>query len=235
MSTKNTSLVKTYSQGFFLLVAALFLAACGTTPGVSTGNVSSVTIDTPTATTLATDGTLQLSATVAADAGVSTMVNWSSSSTAVATVDTSGLVTAVTAGTVTITATSQADSSKLDTIDLSVAACGEPETINSNISTAKALTKITPAGCIDYLVEGSRTVSAEITVSPGVIISFAEKAGLKIIDPGSLQAIGTAEQPILMTAQNKDKGFWNGLVINSNTVKNELSFVTVEYAVNLLV
>ncbi len=62
----------------------------------------------------------QLTVNVSADPGVSTGVNWSSSSPGIATVSNTGLVAAVSSGSTLITAVSQADASKRDTVTVSV-------------------------------------------------------------------------------------------------------------------
>ena len=62
----------------------------------------------------------QLTVNVAADPGVSTAVNWSSSATSVATISSSGLLTGIGAGSAIITAISQADATRRDTVTVSV-------------------------------------------------------------------------------------------------------------------
>lgn len=61
-----------------------------------------------------------LTATVAADPGISTAVDWTSSTQAVATITQSGVVTGVAPGTTLITARSQADNTKSDTVTVTV-------------------------------------------------------------------------------------------------------------------
>lgn len=63
---------------------------------------------------------MTLTATVTADAGVSTAVTWSSSVASVATVSQSGVVSGLTNGSTIITATSQADNTKRDTVTVTV-------------------------------------------------------------------------------------------------------------------
>ncbi|GIW26886.1 MAG: hypothetical protein KatS3mg070_0249 [Meiothermus sp.] len=89
---------------FVLLLAALFLAACG-----GGGAPSISTIEVSPATASKQVGQTQQFTAVAKDAGGNVIsgvtFTWSSSDTAVATVNNSGLATAVAAGTATITAT----------------------------------------------------------------------------------------------------------------------------------
>lgn len=89
---------------FVLLLAALFLAACG-----GGGAPSISTIEVSPATASKQVGQTQQFTAVAKDAGGNVIsgvtFTWSSSDTAVATVNNSGLATAVAVGTATITAT----------------------------------------------------------------------------------------------------------------------------------
>ena len=61
-----------------------------------------------------------LTATVSADPGVTTAVNWSSSSPNVASINAGGVVSAIAGGTTLITATAQADNTKRDTVTVTV-------------------------------------------------------------------------------------------------------------------
>ncbi len=72
------------------------------------------------ATSVAAEGTLQLSAAVAGTGNPAQTVTWSTSDDSKATVSTTGLVTGVAEGTVTITATSTVDTTKKGTINLTV-------------------------------------------------------------------------------------------------------------------
>ncbi|MDE3128078.1 MAG: Ig-like domain-containing protein, partial [Gemmatimonadota bacterium] len=84
--------------------------APGGTPTTATPRVYSVTI-TPATVTLGAGQSVQLVATVNADAGLARTVTWASTNTAIATASATGLVTAsaTNSGTVAITATSTAD------------------------------------------------------------------------------------------------------------------------------
>ncbi len=86
------------------------VAPGGGTSTSTTPQVHSVTI-TPATVTLGAGQTVQLVATVNADAGLARTVTWTSTNTSIATVNASGLVTASAtgSGTVAITATSTAD------------------------------------------------------------------------------------------------------------------------------
>lgn len=84
----------------------------------------------------------------------------------------------------------------------------------------------------DYVVTDLIDVDALLTIEPGVIIEFTANSGL-VVDEfggGTLIAKGTAVNPITFTGQTKTRGFWRGLIFETNDVRNELDHVIVEYA-----
>ncbi len=67
-----------------------------------------------------------------------------------------------------------------------------------------------------------------MTIEPGTILAFKQHMGFYV--EGTLVARGTAQQPILMTGQEKIRGFWFGVNFhNSDNYKNILEYVTIEY------
>ncbi len=88
-----------------------------------------------------------------------------------------------------------------------------------------------PSVDCDYLVKANTTVAlrADVTVQPGVKICFEAKSGMEVDSNGSFNAAGTAEKSIILTGTSPTKGFWDGLLIESNNVKNVLTYVQVEY------
>ena len=66
------------------------------------------------------------------------------------------------------------------------------------------------AGC-DYLVEGDLRVYNTLTIEPGTEVRFAEDARLTFSSGGSLNAVGTAEDRILLRGQADEHGSWFGL------------------------
>lgn len=79
-----------------------------------------------------------------------------------------------------------------------------------------------------YIVNSSATVRAPITVQPGVTVRFGKEAALFLGEGGSLNAVGTAEKPIIFRGKEDAPGFWYGIQVGSNSLKNHLSYVTVE-------
>ncbi|MEL7005782.1 MAG: hypothetical protein AAFN93_24090, partial [Bacteroidota bacterium] len=84
----------------------------------------------------------------------------------------------------------------------------------------------------DYLVTDLIDVDELLTIEPGVTIAFDANAGLNInqFSDGAIVAQGTAVDPITFTGSTKTKGFWAGIIIETNDVRNELDYVIVEYA-----
>ena len=106
-----------------------------------------------------------------------------------------------------------------------------PVTISASINEETQLTNIVEAeGLPDYIVDGFLDVNADLIIDPGVCIVFTANSGLFISNNGSLQAVGTSEKGIKFTGQAKTTGFWAGIQVRANDVRNELNYVTVEYA-----
>ncbi|MCF6211192.1 MAG: hypothetical protein L3K24_11135 [Gammaproteobacteria bacterium] len=75
------------------------------------------------------------------------------------------------------------------------------------------------------------TVNEALTLEAGVSLIFNSNARLSVNESGSLKAIGTAAEPILFTGLVEMPGYWRGIRFNrSNSLDNQLDYVTVEYA-----
>lgn len=85
-------------------------------------------------------------------------------------------------------------------------------------------------GGVDYIVDCEAAVRGELIIEPGVIIQFKEDAGFDVSGEGTITAEGTAEKPIVFTAEEQVAGFWKGFYISSGSVKNKLDHVEFEYA-----
>lgn len=86
---------------------------------------------------------------------------------------------------------------------------------------------------VDYLVTDLVKINEVLTIEPGVVIAFEANAGFNvdgIIDNGVLIAKGTKSESIVFTGSSKIKGFWRGIRIFTNDVRNEMDHVIVEYA-----
>lgn len=105
-----------------------------------------------------------------------------------------------------------------------------------------------PKVSVPYLCKsGGITIhnGAKLTVQAGNIIKFPDNYSGLIVDNGSLQAIGTAENPILFTSRHDTEGggyaepgqatanFWRYIYFKSGTAEqNKMKYCTVRYAGN---
>jgi len=73
-------------------------------------------------------------------------------------------------------------------------------------------------------------VDGELTLEPGVDLRFAADTLMYVSQNGSVNAVGTAAQPIVISGVNPRPGFWNGIQwVSSSSTRNQFSYVTVEY------
>lgn len=87
-----------------------------------------------------------------------------------------------------------------------------------------------PEAPVDYIIPCEARVYAKLTVEPGVVIAFKPKAALFVEKDASLTMNGTAAKPIILTGVEKEKGLWNGVLIESIKASNSMKYVTIEYA-----
>lgn len=96
-----------------------------------------------------------------------------------------------------------------------------PEHITANYTAEK--------GC--YLVTKTPVLSAGVTVTlkPGVKLVFSSDVAFVFAAEQSLQAVGTAEEPILLTGALPVRGSWRGVTFEGTSVASQLTHVTVEF------
>ncbi len=96
-----------------------------------------------------------------------------------------------------------------------------PERLDANYTAAK--------GC--WLVLKTPTIAAGVTLTlaPGAKLVFSSETALLIAAAQSLQAIGTQDEPIILTGALPVRGFWKGLTLTGTTVASQLDYVIVEY------
>lgn len=87
-----------------------------------------------------------------------------------------------------------------------------------------------PAIDVPYRMEGSFEVNAPVTLSGAVSMRFTEGSSMRVNDGGALYALGTMEQPIVITGGEETPGFWRGILFRADDLTSELAHVTLEYA-----
>lgn len=88
-----------------------------------------------------------------------------------------------------------------------------------------------PGAEVDYIIDSNSTFSTEVTIEPGVIIEFTEGSALYSNKSGSISAIGTANEPIILRGEEDLKGYWQGVYFRGNkSIKNKLEHVHIQNA-----
>ncbi len=70
-------------------------------------------------------------------------------------------------------------------------------------------------------------IAADVTIEPGTNFIGQPNGGLEVIVGGSLNAVGTANDNITFVGEQDVRGYWKGIVIESNNTKNELTYVVI--------
>lgn len=83
---------------------------------------------------------------------------------------------------------------------------------------------------IDYIISCVMDINGKIEVNPGVVIQFEDASGLYVRNTGSFNTLGTSNSPIKLTAKNKVKGAWLGILFDSPSTQNQLTHTVIEYA-----
>lgn len=215
-----------------ILLLGLLLAGCDSSdPDPDPPTVTGVTIESPT-TDLTASATLQLTATVE-PASAPQGVRWTSSDEMIATVDADGLVTGVATGAVSITATSTADPTKSASVQLDVSDCPPPREVAQIVGSDQTWENwIAPSQCVDYVVpDGFTNQGHLLTIEPGVRAAFGPRAVLLIRSHSAgIRAVGTEEEPIVLTGMAAERGNWGTLWLDGSAhVENRIEHVTIEY------
>jgi hypothetical protein len=86
-----------------------------------------------------------------------------------------------------------------------------------------------PGDC-DVIVDDVIRIRARLVIGAGTKVCFRANAGLLVESTGSLSAVGTVENPILLTGTSTTPGYWRGVAFLSNDVANALHFTEMTYA-----
>lgn len=86
------------------------------------------------------------------------------------------------------------------------------------------------AGC--YRVDSTHAIdSGTLVLEAGVVIEFAEDAGLRFDGDGSLRTEGTPSEPVFLRGRTAERAFWQGLRFEDSAARtNLLEHVVIEHA-----
>lgn len=82
---------------------------------------------------------------------------------------------------------------------------------------------------VPYRFGGTPSIQAHVTIEPGAKLEFEENFGLDVEEQGSLTAEGAPGKSITFTGTDTTPGFWDGIYIASNSIRNRLSNVVITY------
>ncbi|MCC5919535.1 MAG: hypothetical protein LAT68_04910 [Cyclobacteriaceae bacterium] len=93
--------------------------------------------------------------------------------------------------------------------------------IENNITSNTRWTPQTPAGQPDYLITRNVSLSAELTIDPGVIVHHVEDATITVTTDGLIRAIGQSNNPITFNINDETSGSKMGsFIILSSDARN---------------
>lgn len=81
-----------------------------------------------------------------------------------------------------------------------------------------------------YFVKNNLEIRSGLRIKPGAVFEFDNNRQLYVSANGFLVAKGTADKKVTFTGRVKNKGYWRGIGIASNSPLNELDHVVVSYA-----
>jgi hypothetical protein len=85
---------------------------------------------------------------------------------------------------------------------------------------------------VPYFVSDNLKVTgdgADLVVEPGATFQFDERVGLEVVSDATLNAVGTADNPITFEGSEDSAGWWRGIrYANTTSSSNELTHVVVD-------
>jgi hypothetical protein len=105
---------------------------------------------------------------------------------------------------------------------------GECAVVVAEDITIPSLLANSSAEC-DYLFSGDLDVKSSLTIEPGTVVQFDQDARLSIDEAGSISAVGTAEERIVLEGRLEVQGFWQGLCFGDSR-ESRLEYVDLLWA-----
>lgn len=81
----------------------------------------------------------------------------------------------------------------------------------------------------DYIVEGTWSINAAVTVEPGIRFLMTPGARINIGSSGSLTAEGTSDNPIYIEGEAEARGYWDYIRFESNNPNNILDYCIISH------
>lgn len=82
---------------------------------------------------------------------------------------------------------------------------------------------------VDYIVEGTWSINAAVTVEAGIRFMMTPGARIDIGSSGSLTAEGSAERPIFIEGEEAARGYWDYIRFQSNNPNNILNYCVISH------
>jgi hypothetical protein len=78
-----------------------------------------------------------------------------------------------------------------------------------------------------YYFENTLSIYSALTISAGAVLIMAEDTTIDIHTTGSLKAVGTATDSVIIRGEIAAAGYWNGMTFYSNDSNNVLQYVSI--------
>jgi hypothetical protein len=78
---------------------------------------------------------------------------------------------------------------------------------------------------VPYKLSRPDYIQSVITIEPGVEIIGMDDAGIEVKEEGTLIAVGTEAEPIIMRGEEDVQGYWRGIRVFSNRAENQMKYV----------
>jgi len=83
---------------------------------------------------------------------------------------------------------------------------------------------------LPYKHKGTTYIEADVVIAAGVNIQMDYASLIQVRPEGTLNAAGSASERIVFSSADTVQGYWQGLLIQSRSNKNSLSYVDISYA-----
>lgn len=112
--------------------------------------------------------------------------------------------------------------------------CPSPRLVTANLSGDTTWENwVSDPDCFDYVVESDiQTNAGTLTIEAGTVVGVEEGIGIRLRFTSMLIADGTEADPIVLTGTTKERGFWKGLSLETNSdeaFEHVLRHVTIEF------